>query len=152
MSCFMSFFFFFQAEDGIRDSSVTGVQTCALPIYAFDPAGYRQAKGVGGVIAVAPGAASADPDGSCFGIDARVADERQIDDQAIIADPQPSGVVSAAPDGNEEAVLAAEVYRCDDVGHVDAIRDQGGALVDHAVVDFACSIIALIAGLDEFSP
>src|SRR5260370_42272586 len=29
---FISFFFFFQAEDGIRDSSVTGVQTCALPI------------------------------------------------------------------------------------------------------------------------
>src|SRR5260370_20376790 len=27
-----SFVFFFQAEDGIRDSSVTGVQTCALPI------------------------------------------------------------------------------------------------------------------------
>src|SRR5882762_5765968 len=26
------FFFFFQAEDGIRASSVTGVQTCALPI------------------------------------------------------------------------------------------------------------------------
>src|SRR5438046_6721611 len=28
----MFFFFFFQAEDGIRDWSVTGVQTCALPI------------------------------------------------------------------------------------------------------------------------
>src|SRR5437016_8513522 len=28
--CF--FFFFFQADDGIRDWSVTGVQTCALPI------------------------------------------------------------------------------------------------------------------------
>src|SRR2546430_8230464 len=28
--CF--FFFFFQAEDGIRDLTVTGVQTCALPI------------------------------------------------------------------------------------------------------------------------
>src|SRR5437773_4475569 len=27
-------FFFFQAEDGIRDRDVTGVQTCALPIYA----------------------------------------------------------------------------------------------------------------------
>ena len=26
------FVFFFQAEDGIRDTSVTGVQTCALPI------------------------------------------------------------------------------------------------------------------------
>ena len=28
----MNVFFFFQAEDGIRDTSVTGVQTCALPI------------------------------------------------------------------------------------------------------------------------
>src|SRR5699024_11434991 len=33
---FLSYFcvFFFQAEDGIRDRNVTGVQTCALPIYA----------------------------------------------------------------------------------------------------------------------
>src|SRR5690606_39774115 len=29
---FFLFFFFFQAEDGIRDFHVTGVQTCALPI------------------------------------------------------------------------------------------------------------------------
>src|SRR5260370_9037030 len=29
---YLRVFFFFQAEDGIRDSSVTGVQTCALPI------------------------------------------------------------------------------------------------------------------------
>src|SRR2546430_13681538 len=28
-------FFFFQAEDGIRDLTVTGVQTCALPIFAL---------------------------------------------------------------------------------------------------------------------
>src|SRR2546430_8262728 len=34
-------FFFFQAEDGIRDLTVTGVQTCALPISGrpHDPAG-----------------------------------------------------------------------------------------------------------------
>src|SRR2546429_9116344 len=31
-------FFFFQAEDGIRDVAVTGVQTCALPIYVFSSA------------------------------------------------------------------------------------------------------------------
>src|SRR6266545_6439351 len=31
---FFFFFFFFQAEDGIRDKLVTGVQTCALPIFA----------------------------------------------------------------------------------------------------------------------
>src|SRR2546430_9613646 len=30
-------FFFFQAEDGIRDLTVTGVQTCALPIYTQCP-------------------------------------------------------------------------------------------------------------------
>src|SRR5256886_12604692 len=29
------FFFFFQAEDGMRDLTVTGVQTCALPIFLF---------------------------------------------------------------------------------------------------------------------
>src|SRR5256885_5824924 len=31
---YLLFFFFFQAEDGIRDYKVTGVQTCALPISA----------------------------------------------------------------------------------------------------------------------
>src|SRR5258707_9217794 len=31
--CLTFFLFFFQAEDGIRDIGVTGVQTCALPIY-----------------------------------------------------------------------------------------------------------------------
>src|SRR2546421_3761161 len=31
------FFFFFQAEDGIRDLIVTGVQTCALPIAKVSP-------------------------------------------------------------------------------------------------------------------
>src|SRR5437667_11872316 len=32
MLLIVTFFFFFQAEDGIRDRDVTGVQTCALPI------------------------------------------------------------------------------------------------------------------------
>src|SRR5256885_11105283 len=31
----VAFFFFFQAEDGIRDYKVTGVQTCALPICCY---------------------------------------------------------------------------------------------------------------------
>src|SRR2546427_13086278 len=49
-----SFFFFFQAEDGIRDLTVTGVQTCALPICgrnvvakAEGPIAEHQAHGVG---------------------------------------------------------------------------------------------------------
>src|SRR5690348_17397864 len=47
------FFFFFQAEDGIRDGRVTGVQTCALPIWSMTPEQlvasmpYAQALGMG---------------------------------------------------------------------------------------------------------
>ena len=36
INSYFFFFFFFQAEDGIRDVAVTGVQTCALPIYGGD--------------------------------------------------------------------------------------------------------------------
>src|SRR5438105_9530453 len=41
-----SFFFFFQAEDGIRDPLVTGVQTCALPISLWVPVGEDQVSHV----------------------------------------------------------------------------------------------------------
>src|SRR3712207_6882613 len=37
-------FFFFQAEDGIRDIGVTGVQTCALPIFLVAKLGSAQNK------------------------------------------------------------------------------------------------------------
>src|SRR5437870_7164486 len=47
MVCFF-IFFFFQAEDGIRDGHVTGVQTCALPISGQLPAW----QGVGSVARV----------------------------------------------------------------------------------------------------
>src|SRR5437868_14553563 len=50
------FFFFFQAEDGIRDRNVTGVQTCALPISLFiEHAGNRflGTVGVGILLALA---------------------------------------------------------------------------------------------------
>src|SRR5215467_4691894 len=38
------FFFFFQAEDGIRDYKVTGVQTCALPISSCGRRSGRKAR------------------------------------------------------------------------------------------------------------
>src|SRR6266478_4142965 len=51
------FFFFFQAEDGIRDLTVTGVQTCALPIWRPRPGGAE------GALRVRPeGVARADGD------------------------------------------------------------------------------------------
>src|SRR6476661_8984593 len=42
------FFFFFQAEDGILASSVTGVQTCALPISPQFPIGSQNVHGSDG--------------------------------------------------------------------------------------------------------
>src|SRR5215213_8183728 len=54
----MLFFFFFQAEDGIRDWSVTGVQTCALPICPRDG---RQVRGRGRPPRAALPSAEADP-------------------------------------------------------------------------------------------
>src|SRR2546430_11292425 len=41
--CDFTLFFFFQAEDGIRDLTVTGVQTCALPISADAPCAWADA-------------------------------------------------------------------------------------------------------------
>src|SRR2546429_9277655 len=52
-----SLIFFFQAEDGIRDVAVTGVQTCALPIYAVADAGHGERLGW----IVAPGGATHEP-------------------------------------------------------------------------------------------
>src|SRR3712207_7425558 len=49
------FFFFFQAEDGIRDIGVTGVQTCALPILAksdFIASALGEELGLFGLVAV----------------------------------------------------------------------------------------------------
>src|SRR5215467_15136704 len=52
------FFFFFQAEDGIRDYKVTGVQTCAIPISE------NSAKAAAITVAspVGPAAPAAEPD------------------------------------------------------------------------------------------
>src|SRR2546430_13042540 len=44
-NCLVDTFFFFQAEDGIRDLTVTGVQTCALPILFLPTSPYSAASG-----------------------------------------------------------------------------------------------------------
>src|SRR2546427_13149820 len=59
------FFFFFQAEDGIRDLTVTGVQTCALPI-SDDLLGLLRRAGPGRT-ADAP-----DPPGAGHGLEPKI--------------------------------------------------------------------------------
>src|SRR5256885_6362290 len=65
------FFFFFQAEDGIRDYKVTGVQTCALPILGIDERQRDLCAGAQHLIA-APKDGSKDPLATKFGARGRV--------------------------------------------------------------------------------
>src|SRR5207248_4835914 len=61
-------YFFFQAEDGIRDRTVTGVQTCALPIFVV------VVPGLGDVAGCLTGAA---PDRECDGHPTVVEEDRE---------------------------------------------------------------------------
>src|SRR2546429_9658565 len=55
-------FFFFQAEDGIRDVAVTGVQTCALPISTSYGYRVRARDAAGNLSGFSPIAAATTPD------------------------------------------------------------------------------------------
>src|SRR5690606_40263445 len=66
--------FFFQAEDGIRDFHVTGVQTCALPIWA------------GGVTRNGPGDGFAGLDVGRLMMDPVVLDRQVVHAAAVVGD------------------------------------------------------------------
>src|SRR5256886_11302257 len=59
MWCACLFFFFFQAEDGIRDLTVTGVQTCALPISGANEGPCQAPASAAAIRASSPGQRSA---------------------------------------------------------------------------------------------
>ena len=112
---------------------------------------HGQAERVGGVIDVAGRAAGLDPHGSACRIDAHALHHRQVDHQAVVATAEARAVVAAAADGDKQALVAAEVHRGDDVGDVDAARDQARPLVDHAVVKSAGGVVVSITWTDESS-
>src|SRR5258708_10396116 len=73
------FLFFFQAEDGIRDDLVTGVQTCALPIY---PTSQRSTDALDELLVLPLGGPADDTDGA-----ARLLDYVPDDAPAILDAP-----------------------------------------------------------------
>src|SRR5256885_17000596 len=78
--------FFFQAEDGIRDYKVTGVQTCALPICAVflrDTTGAGPAVAAIGYFAFSGAMASGRlaGDGLVLGVGARRSEERRVGEE-----------------------------------------------------------------------
>src|SRR5207248_7493779 len=66
-------FFFFQAEDGIRDRTVTGVQTCALPI-SLPPRGSSRSRNTRLDVLRVPDFETSSPGGGGFGAGALTRD------------------------------------------------------------------------------
>ena len=116
-----------------------------------DAKGHGQSERVGGVIDVARRAASIDPNGSACRIYAHAFHHREVDHQSVVATAKAGAIVAAAADRDQQALVAAEVHRGDDVGDVHAARDQARPLVDHAVVKSAGSIVVSITWADESS-
>ena len=116
-----------------------------------DAKGHGQSERVGGVIDVARRAASINPNGSARRIYAHALHHREVDHQSVVATAKAWAIVAAAPDGDEQALVAAEVHRGDDVGDVHAARNQARPLVDHAVVKSTGGIVVSITWTDESS-
>src|SRR2546430_9906852 len=91
-------FFFFQAEDGIRDLTVTGVQTCALPIFAVENAREED-----------PGVADDRPTRLEQHRDAELAKRRQQDPRVLAV-------------GRRRLVAVADAEAAADVDHADLDR------------------------------
>src|SRR5687767_16023890 len=111
VSLFIFFFFFFQAEDGIRDKLVTGVQTCALPIYSAD-LGAPQRRGY------------------LLGLLDRglVEDQRQLDDDDVGAGVR-AGEVAGAGERSEERRVGKEC-RCRGAADHEKKNREGGVEMD----------------------
>src|SRR3989440_11437194 len=92
------FFFFFQAEDGIRDLIVTGVQTCALPIWMT-----RHVEGWRHRHAALLRRRQSEPSGEGHGFYARCPDERARRDHLSAFQEHPCAVV--VRDGGPESDL-----------------------------------------------
>src|SRR6266568_4840005 len=92
--------FFFQAEDGIRDGTVTGVQTCALPISALAPPAERAAPGPAVLLAAG---------GPAYGAVALPAEPATIAVQLASAADEAPGPPGAGEAPGRPAVPPAEV-------------------------------------------
>src|SRR5688572_7021505 len=101
------------------------------------------------MIHIAGSASRIDADDPRCRIDANALHHREIDDEAIIATAKTGTVVSAAPDGQQQAFFLRKIHRAYNVGHVDAACDQPGPLIDHSVVKSPHHVIVRICWADE---
>jgi hypothetical protein len=103
------------------------------------------------MVELGPEHAGLGPRGTRDGIDPDPLHEREIEHEAGIAHRVAGHVVSPAPDGEDEFVLAGEVHGGDDVGHPGTAHDQRRVAVDHGVPELTDGVIVRVAGLEELT-
>src|SRR6185437_2547034 len=108
------FFFFFQAEDGIRDKLVTGVQTCALPILrvlsTMNPQSALPAQQLGGLGAVSFETIQLDGGALLFALFAAIATGLLFGLVPALQATRPS-LTAALKEGTAEAPTRAAFFR-----------------------------------------
>ena len=82
-------------------------------------------------------------------VDANAAQRGEIDHEPVVAGSEPWPVVGAAPDGQQQVIVASEMHGGDHVGDIRAAHDEPGVTVDHAVVDATGLIVIGVLGRDQ---
>ena len=116
-----------------------------------DPARHGEIVRLCRIVDVCPRTASADARRARLGVDDHLAQQRQVADDAVVHHAQATAVVPAAAHREEEVVRAGERDRAGDVVGPGAAGDQGGAPVDHRVVDLPGLVVLGILGPDQLA-
>ena len=95
--------------------------------------------------------AAADARDAPLGIDVGAAHPREVDHDAVVAGREAGDAVAAAPDGDDELLLAGEAERRDDILVPRRPHDQRRPAIDHAVPDRARGVVARVAGADDLA-
>jgi len=90
--------------------------------------------------------------GATGGIDGDPVHRGKVDHEPAVTDCRAGGVMAAASDGDQQTVRAGEVHGALHIGRVDALGDEAGSTVDHAVPDAAGTIIAWCARPEQATP
>src|ERR1700677_73761 len=112
---------------------------------------HGEAEGVRSVVHVTPRGSAAYADGSCRGVDMHVLDARQIDDETIITNSQPSGVMASSSDRYQQVVFPGEMNGGDDIRNVSAQGDEPRFAADHRVIHFARFVVTRVCGFDQLA-
>src|SRR5437867_611723 len=99
------------------------------------------------MVHVAPGASALSVSRPPLGVHAYSVHAREIDHQTSVAHREPGDVMTATSNRDGELLVSAEVHGGDNIGGIDAARDEPRTTIDHRVIYLARRIVALVPGL-----